>query len=91
AAAGARGPGRRGWSRRKQALQARCDAQEAKLQVQAARKAELQGQLEALRSQQPPLRHRLVDGLNDQLKRASGTRAHDALRRVVDVTVGRKK
>jgi len=75
----------------KHALQARCDAQEAKLQVQASRKAELQIQLDALLSREPPLRHRLVDGLNDQLKKASGSRAHGAIRRVMEATVGRKK
>jgi polysaccharide pyruvyl transferase WcaK-like protein len=75
----------------KQALQARHDAQEATLQRQATQHTELQARLDALLAQEAPLRHRLVDGLNDQLKRASGGRAHDALRRVVDATVRRRK
>jgi hypothetical protein len=77
--------------RERQGLRARCDSQEARLQEQEARTAELRARYEALLAQEPPLRHRLVDGLNERLKRTGGARAHHALRRVVDATVRRKR
>ncbi|MBN1207528.1 MAG: polysaccharide pyruvyl transferase family protein [Myxococcaceae bacterium] len=77
--------------RERQALRARCDTQEAELQLQAARNAELQARYAALLEQEPPLRHRLVDGLNERLKKAGGARAHDTFKRVLDATVRRRK
>ncbi|WP_141327110.1 hypothetical protein [Myxococcus sp. AB025B] len=67
-------------------------SKEFELECSTRREEELRASYEALLTTEPPLRHRLVDDLNDRLiKSAGGQRAHRAIKHLVRVTVGRGK
>ncbi|NTX03776.1 hypothetical protein [Myxococcus sp. CA040A] len=66
-------------------------AREQELRAFAEREEELRASYEALLTTEPPLRHRLVDDLNDRLIKAGGPRAHRAIKQLVRATVKRGK
>ncbi|MFY2564292.1 hypothetical protein ACN469_42265 [Corallococcus terminator] len=73
------------------ALREQLAAREQELRAFAEREEELRASYEALLTTEPPLRHRLVDDLNDRLIKAGGPRAHRALKQLVRATVKRGK
>ena len=66
-------------------------AREQELRAFAEREEELRASYEALLTTEPPLRHRLVDDLNDRIIKAGGPRAHRALKQLMKATVKRGK
>ncbi|MCE9667135.1 polysaccharide pyruvyl transferase family protein [Myxococcus stipitatus] len=74
------------------ALREHCAHLTARVRHYEAQEAERQvARMTLIATDEPPLRHRLVDDLNERLMRAGGPRAHGALKQLMRAAVGRRR